>query len=153
MYNFLKFLKESGIIQGLLNIEQVEDIIQKIVPAVSAAEHQFYGQQDKMIHKIYASLGKPEQLYVCDPKFCFYEVQLCLGRIALEINKDDKEKLKEPAACVDEFFQNHLYIRRNEDIDKVKLSDMGATMPMLQQLKASYEEEARNKGKSSSSLG
>ena len=61
---------------------------------------------------------------------------MCLGRIALEIIKDDKEKLKDPAQCVKDFFQNQLYIRTNDEIasGEVKLSDMGATMPMLQQL-------------------
>jgi hypothetical protein len=55
MYNYLRFLRESGVIQGLLNIEAIDDIVQKIIPASSGFELQFYGQ-DKMVSKIYQKI-------------------------------------------------------------------------------------------------
>ena len=81
-----------------------------------------------MVHKIYQKItqGKQEELYEYDPKFSFYEFQLSLGRIALDIiSNDDKELLKNPARCVKNFLSEKLYIRTNDQIGKVPLSDMG----------------------------
>ncbi len=67
---------------------------------------------------------------------------MSLGRIALDIiSNDDKELLKNPARCVKNFLSEKLYIRTNDQIGKVPLSDMGQTMPMLEHLRKSYEEE------------
>ena len=46
-----------------------------------------------------------EQVYADDPKISFYEFQLLLARIALEIvDKEDKELAKDPKACIERFF-------------------------------------------------
>jgi len=39
------------------------------------------------------------------------------------------------------FLSEKLYIRTNDQIGKVPLTDMGQTIPMLEHLRKSYEEE------------
>ena len=48
-----------------------------------------------------------------------------MARIALEIvDKEDKELAKDTPRCIEKFFLENLYIRRNKDIDTVPLSEI-----------------------------
>ena len=73
MHSIVKFLKDAMII-GDLNIEQLEDIITKILPATHGKEHQFYNEgKIDHLYEQYILLNKPEKLFEGDPKAYFYE--------------------------------------------------------------------------------
>ena len=90
-YNLLLLLEEAYVVQTL-SIEQIEEILFKVIPSNCQKENQFYN--DKKVKKIYADLraGKNEVNHEGDPCCNFYEFQLILGRISLEmVPKDNKE--------------------------------------------------------------
>jgi hypothetical protein len=43
--SFVRFLKESDILPHLINIEHVEDILSRVVPAVNPKEYEFYNKK------------------------------------------------------------------------------------------------------------
>ena len=83
---FLRFLKAADIIPHLINVEQLEDILGRVVPPGSPKESEFYSRH-YLIDVYSKNLENPDIKYQGDPGLLLFEFMVTLGRIAVETSK------------------------------------------------------------------
>ncbi|KAL4481373.1 hypothetical protein ABPG72_010526 [Tetrahymena utriculariae] len=113
-FALLMFLKESHVIPNVLSVENVNESMMKIIPAVSGKEIEFYHKH--YVVQIYEKqipegVEKPVEH---DPRLEFHEFQLCLARIAYEMHPKDQEKNMK--LIMEKFFGDIIGIRKNDRI-------------------------------------
>eukprot|EP01017_Pseudomicrothorax_dubius_P003155 TRINITY_DN10386_c0_g1_i2.p1 TRINITY_DN10386_c0_g1~~TRINITY_DN10386_c0_g1_i2.p1 ORF type:complete len:572 (-),score=163.12 TRINITY_DN10386_c0_g1_i2:87-1802(-) len=119
----VRFLQEADIVPTLVNIEDVEDILMKIMPPTNPKEHGFY--HDSVLMKVYEKelyLSANEPHFDGDPRMHFHEFAILLGRIAIETIPKEKEtedkKRPDVAHYVNRFLGEIICLRKNTDQKK-----------------------------------
>ena len=151
-FGLIKFLKDADVIPNILSIEQMEEIMMKMLvknkiivflsnyqfkPAVSVKEHHFYSNS-KLIHIYEKDIAKNEDpKYEGDPQLCFHEFQLILSRIAMDTYpKDITTEKRDFDKPLYRFFNEILCIRPNDQIKTKPLPNMNRKFFSI--LEASY---------------
>jgi hypothetical protein len=84
--SFIRFLKEADILPHLINVEHVEEILNRVVPSVNPKENEFY-YKHFLVDCYSRDLDNQEVRSEGDPGLLLFEFMFSLARIAVETSK------------------------------------------------------------------
>ena len=136
--SFIRFLKEADILPHLINIEHVEEILSRVVPAIkgNAKESEFYFKHF-LVDSYSKDLDNSETKSEGDPGLLLFEFIIMIARIAVETNKEMDNTKKVFDYILNKFFSSYLFIRSNEDLIRKK-EFPNINKPFLNNLKKFY---------------
>jgi hypothetical protein len=84
--SFVRFLKEAEVLPHLINIEHIEDILSRVVPATTTKESEFY-YKHFLVDAYSKDLDSQNVKHDGDPGMVLFEFIVSLARTGLETSK------------------------------------------------------------------
>ncbi|CAD8089476.1 unnamed protein product [Paramecium primaurelia] len=119
MVSLVRFLRDAEIVPHILSIEQLEEILLKIIPPINNKEYDFF-QKGHFIQIYEKNLSDCNDT---DPQMLIHELQLLLARISFELGLKEEGGGNQNNRKLDvekylrKFFGELMLFRKNENID------------------------------------